>query len=145
MKDSFVYYLHSIGMTETLMQRISTIFDFYSETCPDEITDIFVTDYIKQDGTREYENIWFFSSLFCMEAKLFITADDFDITPFKNRIVRWKIEKQNYIVTRATDQSRATVDFSLDTGVYGKMKASKENCDYLWVIIQKYISPNLKK
>jgi len=145
MKEEFKKYLESIGITEALSNRIETIYEFYREICPDEITNIFVTDYIKEDGTRENENLWFFSQKYAMEAKLFIEKDDFDISPIRNRIYYWIVQKQNYDFKKAGEKSRLYLKFSLDTGVSGELKASKENCDYLRNIIREYIVANLKE
>lgn len=93
MKREFITYLESIDVTKALRKKIETIHEFYRERCPDEITGIFVTDYIKEDGAREHENLWFFSEKYCMEAKQFMTKDDFDITPMQKRIFYWTIQK----------------------------------------------------
>ena len=145
MKEKFKEYLESIGITEILSNRIENIYEFYRDMCSDEITNIFVTDYIKRDGTREYENLWFFSQKYAMEAKLFIEKDDFDITPIRKRIVYWEIQKQNYNFTKAGEKSRLYLEFRLDTGMGGELKASKKNCDYLREIIREYIVANLKE
>ena len=148
MKEEFIKYLESIGITEALRKRIETIYEFYREICPSEITGISVTDYIKEDGAREYENLWFFSEKYCMEAKQFITKEDFDITPIQNRICRWAIQKKDYDFKKATEKSRLLLKFyfGVELGVLiGELKASKENCDYLKDIILKYVVPNLKE
>jgi hypothetical protein len=145
MKEEFIKYLESIGIANALRERIDTIYKFYQEIYPDEITDIFITDYIKEDGTREYENLWFFSEKHCMEAKRFITKDDFDIVPIKKRVNYWTIQKQNYDFKKATEKSRLYLKFDLDAGINCDFKAAKENCDYLRKIILKYIVPNLKE
>ena len=144
MKEEFITYLESIGITKTLHKKIETIHEFYREICPDEITGIFVTDYIKEDGAREYENLWFFSEKYCMEAKLFITKDDFDITPIHKMVNYWKIQKQDYDFKKATEKSRLLLRLDLATDILGEFKAAKENCDYLRDIILKYVVPNLK-
>jgi hypothetical protein len=145
MKDIFLNYLQSIGLTKTSVERAETIYKFYKEVCPEEITDLFVTDYIKEDGSREYENLWFFSQVYCMEAKLFLIKDDFDISPIGKHIVYSKVEKQDYDYENATEKSRMNLEFAMDTTIRGHMKASRENCNRLKHIISKYIAPNLKK
>jgi len=145
MKEEFIEYLKFIGLTETLCKRIEAIYKFYRDLCPDEITGIFVTDYTMGDGSREYENLWFFSEKYAMEAKQFIIKDDFDITPIKNGIHYWRIQKQEYDFKKATEKSRLYLEFRLGTGISGEFKASKENCDYLRDIILKYVLPNLKE
>jgi len=146
MRKEFIKYLVSIGIiTKALRERIETIYKFYQEIYPDEITDIFITDYIKEDGSREYENLWFFSEKNCMEAKQFIIKEDFDVTPIKKRIFYWTIQKQNYDFKKATEKSRLHLRFELDAGFNCVFKAAKENCDYLKIIILKYVVPNLKE
>jgi len=145
MKEEFSQYLRRIGITETFLGRIGTIYEFYDEICPDEITGIFVTDYIAEEGLREYENLWFFSQDYCMEAKRFTAEDDFDITPIQNRIRYYRVRKQDYDFKEAGDESRLHLFFGVPPDVTGDLKASRENCDYLRDIILKYIAPNLKK
>ena len=145
MKEELTKYLESIGITKAFCERIETIHEFYCSICPDEITSIFVTDYIKEDSTREYENLWFFSKGYYMEAKQFITKDDFDITPIQNRIRYWTIQKQDYDFKKAGEKSRISLEFQLDTEIAGHLKASRENCDYLRDIILKHVMPNLKE
>jgi len=145
MKEEFSQYLRRIGITETFLGRIGTIYEFYDEICPDEITGIFVTDYIAEEGLREYENLWFFSQDYCMEAKRFTAEDDSDITPIQNRIRYYRVRKQDYDFKEAGDESRLHLFFGVPPDVTGDLKASRENCDYLRDIILKYIAPNLKK
>ena len=145
MREEFVKYTESIGITKALRERIEAIYQFYRKICPDEITSIFVTDYMKDDGSREYENLWFFSAKYYMEAKLFIAKDDFDITPIQKRINYLTIQKQDYDFEKATEKSRLHLTFRLDTEIIGELKAAKENCDHLKDIILKYVAPNLKE
>lgn len=146
MKQKFVDYLESIDIKEgVLLDRIELIYEFYSELCPDEIVDIFVTDYIDSEGKREYENLWFFSDRYTMEAKGFAMGkDNFDITPIKDRVKYYGIQKQDYDFKEATDKSRLYLNIGWDTEVSGDFKAAKENCDALRDIIFKYVKPNLK-
>lgn len=144
MKKEFEEYLKSIGIaTETLLKRVETIYQFYSNICPEEIKDIFVTDYIKNDGTREYESLWFFSDNYCMEAKEFATADNFDIMLVKN-IIRWEVKKQEYDFKKAIDKSRIFLHVNISIALSADFKASKENCDFLREIFLKYVKPKIK-
>jgi len=142
-KKVFKKYLKSIGITNTLKKRIEEIYNFYQKVCPEEITTIFVTDYIKEDGTREYENLWFFSKKYAMEAKRFIGEDDFDMAPIQNQIHYWTIKKNDYDFKKAEEKSRLHLDISFGYDISGEFKASKENCDYLKKIFLKYVIPNV--
>lgn len=144
MKEDFVKYLESIGITECISKKIEMIYEYYKTIHPDEIADIFVTEYINEDGDRVYENLWFFSKIYCMEAKQFLTKDDFDITPIQSRIEYWNIQKQDYNIKKSTEKSRLFLKFQIDNKIRAEFKASKENCDYLWDIILRYVMSNLK-
>jgi len=144
MKEDFIRYLNSIDIPVPLRENIQKAYEFYQGICPDEITGIFVTDYVKKDGIREYENLWFFSEKYCMEAKQFVIKDDFDIVSIQKHVYRWRIEKRDYDFKEATDMSRLTLYFVLESQITAGLKASKGNCDYLRDIFIKYIKPNLK-
>lgn len=145
MKGKFIKYLDCISIANAFRNKIETIYKLCKELCPEEITDIFITDYIKEDGSREYENLWFFSDKHCMEAKQFRTRDDFDIIHIKKRVTYWNIQKQNYDFKNATEKSRLFLRVNFEFGMSGEFKAAKENCDYLKKIILKYIMKNMKE
>ncbi len=146
MRKEFIKYLVSIGIiTKALRERIETIYECCKELCSNEITGIFITDYIKEDGSREYENLWFFSEKYCMEAKQFITTYNFDITPIKKRVNYCSIQKHKYDFKKATEKSRLFLRIGLGFDITGEFKAAKENCDYLKEIILKYIKINLNE
>ena len=143
MKEEFSVYLDSIAITKIARDRIETISEFYQQTCPEEINDIFVTDYLTEEGRREYENLWFFSNSFMMEAKRFLSTDDLDLTPI-GEMLRWEVKKQEYDFKQATGRSRLFLSFDINGFVGAELKASQENCDYLRDIFFKYVVPNMK-
>jgi hypothetical protein len=144
MKKEFIDYLKAIGITHVIIKRIDTIYNFYKGVCDEEIADIFVTDIFNVDGGREYENIWFFSQSYMMEAKQFTSEDDFDMTPMREQINYWSVKMKDYNFQKATDKSRLYIEVSIDHGLSGDFKAAKENCDYLKDIFQKYVLINIK-
>ena len=139
----FIPYLKEIDIvTRTLITRVEHIYTLCTNMCPEKIEDIFVTDYIKEDGTREYENLWFFSKGYCLEAKKFLSQIDLDITPLPNRINYWTVTIQDFDFKKASEKSRLTLQFRTVQEIHGDYKAAKRNCDYLNMIINKYIKPN---
>lgn len=145
MKEKFDTYIEIIGIKGELIDRIKTICEQYKEISTEEITDIFITDYINEDGSREYENLWLFSDDCCMEANNFITEDSFDCSVLKNRITRWEVNKQNYDFRDTSEKSRLNINFNMENDISGTLKASRENCNVLKDIFLTYIKPNLKK
>jgi len=146
MKMEFIEYLESVGITEVLHERIESIQELFRKMCPDEIKDIFITEYTEEDGTREYERLCFFSEKYFMDARNFMTQYDLTINPIKEKIYYLNIKKQDYDFERATEKSRFAVHCLLDVAgvnVSIDMKSSKQNCDHLRDIIYKYLVPNL--
>lgn len=144
MKDEFRPYLTSIGIGEPITERIEEIYSFYEEILrkfDDEIEDIFISDYIKNDGSRTYDSLWFFSNKFLMESKLFINNDEFDFYPIQKGFVWINIKKQNYDFKKAVEQSRLLIEYLAEGLIDGNLKASKENCDKLRDITNKYLIP----
>ena len=143
MKKEFVEYLNSIGITGLFQDRAQEISSFYEKITADTMQDIFVSEYVDEEGRRQYENLWLFTSSAIFEAKLFLTTDDFDGTPYTKKIKYWKIAKKDYDFNSVTSKSRMTLTFSLETSMGCIMKASGENCLFLKNIFLKYILPNL--
>lgn len=136
MNKNFMSYFDAIGLTETLRERIETIFEFYRMLCPEDILRVFISDYINQDGTRVFASLWFFSKNYLMEAKEFATKDDFDLAVLSVPMRYLRIMKSDYDFSeKATDKSRLHIEFTLLYEVQGVMKASRENCKFLREVI----------
>jgi hypothetical protein len=142
-KKFFDDYLNSIGLAESLKNRVAIVLEDYKQICDQTINDIFVSEFIKEDGTREYESIWLFSNAYTMEAKKFINEDNFDVTAIAKCIDYYQIRKKEYRFGKPSDQSRLIIDFITEHEIKGSLKASKTNCTNLWNIFLKYIKPNI--
>ena len=143
MKEKLLQYFKTIGIKQPLQERINEIYEFYTAICPEEIEDVFVSEYIKEEGTREYQTIRFFSKSYVMLANDFVQKDQYNISRYtRSEISAVRVEKKDYDFKKATDKSRMTISILW----YGPARrstyrASKENCDYLKAIFDKYIHP----
>ncbi len=142
MKAEWIDYLRTIGIKDLFLDRCKEIFNFYQQIYPDQIKDIFVSEYLDKEGNRQYESIWFFSETTVMEAKKFLEEDDFDSVPLNKQVKYWSVKKTEYNFIRATTKSRMVIKFSLLSGSGCSLKASRENCDSLKSIFIKYIITN---
>ena len=139
----FIPYLKEVDITtRVLLERIEFIYNLCSDMCQDKIEDVFVTDYVKEDGMREYENLWFFSKGYCLEAKKFLSEINLDITPIKNRVTYWTVTAQDFDFKKASEKSRLHLRYDLVQRISGEFKAARGNCDSLQAIINKYVKPN---
>lgn len=143
MKDEWAKYLNSIGVTALFLDRAEEIVAFYEGIFPNQLKEIFVTEYVDKENKRQFENIWIFTDKFCCEAKRFLKEDDFDAAPIKHQVKYWSVKKEKYDFKHSSSDSRLTVFFNLVSGIRGELKASGENCDHLNRIFAEYILPNI--
>jgi hypothetical protein len=142
-KDKFKIYLKKIGVSGPFLARAEYVADFFNSLFPHKVLDIHISEYINEEGTRQYENMWLFTSEFCLKAKNFLTEERFDATPINKRVMYWEITKKDYLFGEANRFSRMTLEFSMTpSGLSGSIKASRENCDNLLNIFKKYIMAN---
>jgi len=140
----FEPYLLTIGIrSKAFLGRVKSIYETCCEMCPEKLEDIFVTNYTKGDGMMEYENLWFFSAGYCLEAKQFLRKYDVDITSIEKRIYYWTITMDDYNFRKATAKSKLSLQFHLIQGIDAAFKSEGKNCDFLKNIITKYVKPNL--
>ncbi len=142
MKPEFVRYLESIGIYGALIVRIESIYKFFRSVCDEDIADIVVAEYVKEDESREYEELWLFSTNLVMLAAQFVTGDDFRLLPIRN-IIFWKIQKSEYDFEKATAKSRMILEFHMPGSTFGSIRVSRENCDHLRDVFMKHIVPNV--
>jgi len=145
MREEFKRYLDSVGLSLTLRERTAALYELFHELCPEEIKWIFVTDYITQEGTRDFESLWFFSEMYVMEAKQFTHTDNLDMLLLERPISYWSLQKQNYDFKQATDKFRLFFNFRTSFQATGALKGSKENCDFLRDLIKDYFARKPKK
>ena len=143
MNAKWMTYLTSVGITGLFYLRTKEILDFYQKLYPDQVEDIFVGEYVDKDGNRQYQSLWLFSETNIMEAKKFLTEDDFDCAPFRKQIQYWDIKKENYDFSKASTESRMVIKVGFVHNVTFELKASRENCDYLKTIFLKHIFKNV--
>ena len=140
----FIPYLTDVGITsDAYLNRVRLLYELCSDICPEEIEDMFVEDYIKEDGTREYDDISFFSKTYVVGAYKFLTQIKFAISPIAKRLTYLNILVQEFDFQKASEKSRINVGFKTVQGIDGNYKAAKKNCIYLQAIINKYFKPNL--
>ena len=103
--NSYESYLEDIGFVSgPFVNRIKPLLDIASKMCPTEITDIIITNYIKNDLTIEFQSLWFFSDKYCLEAKEFLTKVDLDIAFFFESVKYWNIKLENYNYKKALNK-----------------------------------------
>jgi hypothetical protein len=142
----FTQYMAAIGLSSTLAGRADHAYELCAKVCPEKIEQIFVNDYIDQEGARVFQSIYFFSTNYIMEAKGFVSAENYDLTAIEIPLKYLNWEAKDFDFTKATEKSRLTFyTYAQQSGIMVSLKASKENCDYLWELIRTYFLPRAKK
>lgn len=145
MEENMLAYLKELGTTQIEIDRVGEVLEGFRVLYLEPIDDIMVTDYVNEDGARILENLWFMSPSFLMEAKLFLSQDDYDITPYKNIVKYIDVKKENFDLRKASAKSRMKVFFLVGTHNNGELKGSQINCEYMCRFVEKYLIPNLEK
>jgi len=140
MKIEFARYTEAISLSATLTEKVGSICEFWSAISPEEAKWMFISDYLTKEGERVFESVFLASENFIMEAKQFVSSEDFDFV-----FVRWvygaELKKQEYDLKQATEKSRLNIHIYCPEGANFDMKASKENCAYLWAFFREYVRP----
>ena len=145
MKHEFFNYLTSLPMPNTYVNRTTAVLDQIERLFIFETEDLFVTDYIKDDGERVFESLWLFNRDLAVEAKDFLNKEDFDLTPIKSTVGYLCVKSSGFDFVKATNKSRLNISFYFRGGISAQMRASGENCLKLLGVFQTYVKPNLSR
>ena len=143
MKEEILNYCRSLGMADPFIFRVSTIIQLHEALSIEPFEDVFISEYIKEDGSRVYENLWLVSKTFVAEAKNFLAEDSLDRLP--RGLIYWELRKRDYDLQKATQQSRLFIKLQFSREFVGLFKASGPNCDHLKSIFFKYFKNEVKQ
>lgn len=143
MEDTdIVAYVESLGGSNTLIEKILTVKNVADQICPEPIVDILISE-TPSTGTINPSSVWFFSKNFCLESKEILSSKiNIDIMSFYRYITRLEITAFNYNFEEAEEQSQLNFEGTIE-GVILEMIATSSNCDHLWHLITKYMTPNI--
>lgn len=146
MKKEFKEYLESIGLSsKTVEENIALGIRYATKICKEEIKDIFVADYYKDDGSREYGSLWFISEGYLGEVRNFRSTVEYDVdvASIKCGVVYMRLYIANYDLESTSKESRVRVRFINQTHTEFEMMAASENCNKLMEIIDNNIKPKM--
>ena len=140
-------YLKSIGMPSDVdIQIIKGIFSQANFFCPEELKDIFVSNYNVKDDKEQFKDIWLFSDNYLVEVLNFSKKElpTLELAIISENIQSVSIETKDFNLSKkAKDNSRLHItvytfsEWSCDYVAFG------HNCDTLIYIYNKYIKPNI--
>jgi hypothetical protein len=149
MKEEFKKYLEDLGINSaTALTRAEEVLAALQALCPESITDICVSEVVRQDGVRIHQSLVAFSPSFCLEAKGFLASanDDLDILLIRT-CSYLKVQKAAFDFKTTTELSRLSCIVSLNQSFMGGfsvgISCSSTNCLHVWGIIKKYLLARL--
>jgi len=147
MKEEFYRYLESVGITKVLISRIEYLYNVLNSLIDEELEDIFINEYIKEDGSRQYEHLKYFTKNYFISAINFINLDNYSISLKTSEMSLIKLESINYDFKEATTNSRLTLTcrYVGQGDIILILKASGSNYDRLINIYNKHIKKYIKK
>jgi hypothetical protein len=145
MRQDFNNYMKYIGLSPALTGRVQDFYGFWRMLCPEKIEWMFINDSIDKDGARLFESLLFFSANYGMEAKDFVSKENFHMVRIESPIVLFSVQTQDYDFKQATEKSRLYFRASLTASTSATLKAAKENCDCLWELVVNYFAPISRK
>ena len=151
MNKDFATYLEKLGVSsdKPLFAKADRLLELAKIVGPEEAEDIFVSEFTKEDGSREFTSLWMFTPRYVMEARDFPGNNDkIDTTYIKKAISYVEVESKDYNLKEAGDSSRVSISVlfthSAQGGALtGRLRASKKNCDDLVARYVKYFKPNI--
>lgn len=136
-------YIAEMGLGTKGLERVREIIDIYENVLDFKVNDIFVSEYLDQQGGRIYEGLWLFNENFIGEAKNFIAENDFDLISIKHSVLYFNVQFEDYNFKKATAKSRILADMVMTGNSSVTLKASGKNCDFLSDVAMKYFRTNI--
>lgn len=145
LKDEWLVYLRELQMPDPYIERVGHLHGIVAAYTPERLTDIFVSEYIDEEGSREFESCWLFGDNYVCELKSFTTDDRTDMAAW--RYVKFiDIEHKDYVHGQEpTPSSRLKVKVRFPGGMSGDMRASGDNCVRLGSLIHDEFAPRIKR
>ncbi len=140
-------YLGSIGMRSDVdIQITKGIFSQANFLCPEELKDIFVSNYNQKDDKEEFKDIWFFSDNYLVEALNFNKTESpkLEMAILSKNIQSVEVETKDFDLSeKAKDNSRLRIIFYTFSDWVCDQVAFGNNCENLINIYKKYVKPNI--
>jgi hypothetical protein len=143
MKSEFNEYLKMLAVSNIVKKRSQAAYELFSTAIGENIDQIFISDFINQDGLMQFDTLWFFSKNYLMQAKNFLQTDSYEIMPYKSLITNITIELQNFDFKDTNEKSRLNLRIKISPSGEYYFKSSNLNCNQLKNIYFDYFLKNI--
>jgi hypothetical protein len=145
--ESVESYLKLIGMEADVdIRRTKELFNQVKVICPENLKDIFVSNYKETDGKEQFKDLWLFSDNYLVEIQNFVRQEkpSLEMTIYSNNIQSVSIEADKFDLSqKAKDISKLRIMFYTFTNFSVDQIATGPNCDILMYIFNTYVKCNM--
>jgi hypothetical protein len=142
-REEWNSYLDKVQATDVVRTSLIPIYRVAVTMSPVELTDIFLTDYVTDEGQRIFENAWFFGETYCLEAKSFLTESNCDLVNLKGVVGWFRYDWSDFDFEAPEGKSRLKLTWNSTARFSGQLRATRENCLPLLKIGETYIKANI--
>jgi hypothetical protein len=147
--NSVEKYLKSIRMFANVdVKRVKELFNTGKILCPEDLRDIFISNYKENDGKDQFKDFWLFSDNYVIEVQNLITETmpELDMTIISKNIQNVSIKVDNFDLSqKATDVSKIRMEFYTYSDFSVDQIATGSNCDKVMYIFNTYVKHNLAR
>lgn len=146
MNHEIISYLESIGMGQKLIGKVNSFYDYFNKINDEGIQDAVISEYVTEDGQRQYMHIYFFSENHVFEVSNFL-SDEFKmwISKISGNIAHLGFTCKEFDFVAPTPASRLNFNTRWKNGTNFVLDISTtgDNCMHLLNMVRKYINPAL--
>ncbi len=149
MKQNITEYLGSIGMGEVLIEKVKTFHDQYiaiMEILEDSVLSAFVSEYVNEDGQRQYTTLLFFTETQVCEIENFLSdAPTIWLSLITDNLNFVGFSPKEYDFVEDSPASRLNIEtrWKHGTSFILNLQASGNNCKQLLEVTRRYLLPNV--
>jgi len=145
MIEKFESYLQQLQLSNVVRSRIDEVLILNYNMINKEIIEIFMGEVKSVIGRKTFTSLWLFTDEFAIECKEFLSKNDFDIAPYKNRIQYCSIKADNSDFSTYDINSFIEIKLHFIDSITGTLTASGENCQHAYELYKSLIIPNVTK
>lgn len=142
-------YLLTVEMKSSIdIERVKELFNLGKVMCPEELGEIFVSNYIESEGKEQYKDLWLFSDNYVLEVLNFArqATPTVEIIMFTDNLMYISVETKNYHFAKKAQKDSTLRVKPVTLGQFScDMLATGQNCDTLYYIFKKYLKDNLTR
>jgi hypothetical protein len=148
MDPRFDDYARKVGLGEKGREVVASVHDeclgLVRAKLPKFVfSDIFVDNFLGQDGDVRFGNVWFFARDLCTCASIFDRVKKRGLITLKDRVTQFDMEERDFQL-ELSSSARLYVEFSCGEHRADKLTAAGPNCVHLAMVALKYLPTNFQ-